>query len=165
MPGSKHFQGQLLRFKQQPRSLEMSEPNILQKWRDRHRPKLENVLANARAKTLTEEDIQWALEAVRRLLEPGKPGRPRKKLHDLRSDTNLEAAVLEVETLHSQGESYETAREQVGRQRGYSPSHLEKRAVMAQIPMLLAVAFGPISDISMRLQRLAPRLTQRSSDE
>lgn len=143
----------------------MSEPNSFEKWRDRNRAGLKNVIANARAKTLTEEDLQLALETIRRALEPGKPGRPRKKFHDLKSDTNLEAAVLEVETLHSQGESYETAREQVGRQRGYSPSHLEKRAVMAQIPMLLAVAFGPISDISKRLQRLVPRLTQRSSDE
>lgn len=143
----------------------MSEPNSFEKWRDRNRAELENVLANAHAKALTEVDLKWALETVRRALEPGKPGRPSKKFRDLRNDTNLEAAVLEVETLHSQGESYESAREQVGKERGYSSSHLEKRALMAQIPMRLAVAFGPISHISKRLQRLVPRLTQRYPDE
>lgn len=143
----------------------MSEPNSFEKWRDRNRAQLENVLANASSKALTEEDVQLALELVRRALEPGKPGRPPKKFHDLRNDTNLEAAVLEVETLHSQGESYESAHERVGKKRGYSSSHLKKRVWMAEIPMRLAVAFRPISDISKRIQRLIPRFTQRSPDE
>lgn len=143
----------------------MSEPNSFEKWRDRNRAELEKVLANAREKALTQENLQLALELVRRALEPGKPGRPPKKFHDLRNDTNLEAAVLEVETLHSQGESYESAHEQVGKKRGYSSSHLEKRALMARLPLSLAAAFGPISDISKRLQRLVPRLTKRSPDE
>jgi hypothetical protein len=143
----------------------MSEPNSFEKWRDRNRAELENVLANAHAKALTAEDLQLALETVRRALEPGKPGRPSKKFRDLRKDTNLAAAVLEVEILHSQGESYESAREQVGKERGYCSSHLQKRAFMARIPKRLAATFAPISDISMRLRRLVPRFTQQSPDE
>jgi hypothetical protein len=35
----------------------MSEPNSFEKWRDRNRAELENVLANAHAKALTAEDL------------------------------------------------------------------------------------------------------------
>jgi len=143
----------------------MSEPNSFEKWRDRYRPELETVLANAHAEALTEEDVQWALETVRRALKQGKPGRPPKKLGDLRKDTRLEAAVNAVEQLHSQGESYERALHAVGRKRGYSSRHLQKHAWMARISMPLTAAFAPISDLVKRLQSLVPKFTHRSPDE